>query len=94
VDGLANVTGGTLTISAHESLANLGGLRGLTSVGLQPALTKLRGLSALESVGEFVVEQNALLPTCEAEWLLFDIGIANVSRRISIRDNDDAGVCP
>jgi hypothetical protein len=58
-----------------------------------PRLKNLRALSALESAGAFQVEQNATLPTCEAEWLRDHVGVTQLGTPIVISGNDDSGVC-
>jgi hypothetical protein len=59
------------------------------------ALTTLRGLRGLASVGgRLVVQDNPVLPACEAEWLRESIGAGNIGGEVLLSANDGAGACP
>jgi hypothetical protein len=59
------------------------------------ALTSLRGLRGLESVGgRLVVQDNPALPACEAEWLRDAIGAENIGGEVVLAANDGTGACP
>ena len=102
VDGLSGLSGavaGDLLVLRNRSLTDLEGLRNLTSVGglsvvSNPALESLHGLATLASAGRsFSVVDNVVLPTCEAEWLLDQVGGPNIGLDATISGNDDTRAC-
>ncbi len=113
VDALAGVVNidGSLTIAGSvESLAPLADLTSITDaldISENGALTSLRGLAALSAVENVSITNNALLPTCEAEWLVDNITLglggtigdllpdgSVAPGSVSIAGNDDSGTCP
>jgi Leucine-rich repeat (LRR) protein len=87
-----------LLVADHDGLADLDGFSRLSGVHNLTidgnlALGRLRGLSALEGVVEWLtVTDNPALPTCEAEALRDRLGI-NVGFGSVIERNDPFGVC-
>jgi hypothetical protein len=66
--------------------------RGGSSVRIEnnPVLTSLRALTSLSGLEFLAVTDNAMLPTCEAEWL-----VARANPVFSnVFGNDDGGTCP
>ena len=59
------------------------------------SLTKL-GMSSLSSVGlDFRIQDNSILPTCEAEALRDQVQNAGgIGGTVTISGNDDTGTCP
>lgn len=95
--GLASLD--SLHLTSNDGLASLDGLGALEelgnlSVSYNAELRSLRGLVNLSRVLEsFLVEENAELPTCEVEWLRDRIQPENLTGSLSIRGNDDTGIC-
>jgi hypothetical protein len=92
---------GTLSISGNSLLTTLSGLEQLTEIDgacvivENPSLSKIEALGSVRSIlGDLNVEDNAVLPTCQAERLVEAIGSANIGGMISIDGNDDQGMCP
>jgi hypothetical protein len=56
-------------------------------------LADLRGLRGLRSAGLLMIFSNPALPTCEAERLRDQVGLANLGAW-RIEKNDDLGNCP
>ena len=102
LSGLSYV-GDTLDIADNASLATLSGLAGLREVvdllrvAQNPVLTSIAGLSGLETVGRLAIEDNAALPTCQAEALLAGLRakgqLDEVASVAVVRGNDDQGTC-
>jgi hypothetical protein len=99
LDNIANI--GNLDVRFNDSLTSVRGLESLTTVAIftifaNDRLASLRALANLRSATgrSFVVQRNRLLPTCEAEWLRDNIGVANIAGMIYISENDDTGTCP
>lgn len=113
LESLAALAGieGDLRVLDTTALAQLDGLQQLADVGGDlvisgnAALSSLRGLSSLTAVRNVRILDNPALPTCEAHWLVDNIGALGglIGREleggdiepgeIEIAGNDDAGSC-
>lgn len=93
------VIGGNAIFMIAPGLNDLDGLNNLTTIGGQlligmTGLTNLDGFGNLRSIGgNLRIEQNSLLPTCEAEWLRDHVGEENIGGTVTIAGNDDSGTC-
>jgi hypothetical protein len=63
-------------------------------MGSNPVLTNLNGLKSLTYIGKGLsVENNPMLPTCQAERLRDRIGTKNIGGEVLISKNDDTAKC-
>lgn len=97
LSGLGSLqSAGTLKINDNDTLHDLGGLEGLTTVSgslsvLHNAwLVSLRALSGLKSAGSaMAIDGNAQLPKCEVAWLAGRLNLA-----VPSGNNGPDGTCP
>jgi hypothetical protein len=100
LEGLGSLREGGLAVTSNASLTSLAGLESMRStlavaIGENPMLRSLRALAGLETVeNDFWIVDNAVLPTCEAFWLVASVGVTNIGGTIDIEQNDDGGTCP
>jgi len=100
VDGFSHLARieSSLEVEENHRLSNLDGFASLTYIGSNfvidknPLLRHLRGLDALPTVKSFSIQNNAVLPTCEAERLRAHFTPPATSSQIA--GNDDQGTCP
>jgi hypothetical protein len=100
LSGFGNLTEvGTLYIESNSALEAINGFdqlrdAGSLVIGYNTALTNLRGFGQIERIGYgLYVYENPVLPTCEVEWLIDQIGANDIGYTYVI-NNDDSGVCP
>jgi hypothetical protein len=98
LDALAGISSIDGSLAIRGDVGSLAPLSALTHVDddlaiRDTALTSLTGLESLVDVGGSVaITDNASLPTCAAQALLAQLGVAEADAEIS--GNDDAAVCP
>ena len=100
-DGLTDLTGLEqlktalrIMIAQCAALTSMAGADNLTNVAgplalwTNPALTSLRPLAALERVGLLTLQNNAMLPQCEVDWLA-----KRLSKEVPAGVNGPPGMC-
>ena len=96
--------GGGLEITNSDSLTSLQGLENITYLGEElfiednDALETIKELGNLTFVGgdfnwSIMIQDNPMLPTCEANWLVETIGEENIVGEVAISRNNDDLTC-